>query len=1117
MTDRQAVFEKLRPSCVELSSVALKFKARLASNGQLLQAVQDARATLQDVARSDVLDPKLAEYCFFPLSTIFNEARRAPAQCLEEALRCLEVLITKGWAESLQAALAQQLLILLCALATGSLGQDAAVLPRSEELTTAAQDCIGAIFASLSDATVNVVFDGISSTSTVDQTVYVLLESMMESRSDAVQLSAVDALATLNSRIASRVVLASLLPRTVSSLTRVLTPTTGQRRSYFVLKAALRALRSVLEATMNDQASKRIEQQVQLDAPDLVLDESWRKATAGQIKMALANVIRVRTHDRWDVRQELALLCQTLCANCELTLADSIPMLVETLAVIASIDQGVAGSKTGEILQQLLRTSATVQSCLQTSLHSWAVALPRAASSDAFKPKERALQRLSFGFQALTSAGLSSDLLNTTLATALCDTAATMLRADRAPQQVAPTLVDTDLSGNLKTAGLPSFGTILAPTGKSATFSSDMRGLIDQICASEGSFRLAESLLAQVLSSSQETILAPYWVLVSTLKARLALLPSDTQVITTRHVGAWHELIDELYSFSLSILTDYSPVDSTDWRLPALALESVAMQAYQLRDAFAPELIDALYPILQISTTSHPVLKRHAMTCLSIVAQSCGYSAISDLLIGNVDYIVNSIGLKLNAFDVSPQAPQVLLLLIQLCGTNLIPFLDDLIGSIFAILDAYHGYPKLAETMYSVLRAIVAKGSAAAPHPAMIEDSGSMKGQTLGHVRALQDVVDTLQRRRERLDEVTAFHQFIQTNADDDIPNLPRGPLSSDMLNDKQSDEAADPAATLSAEEDDSEALPPPQEELEKLSTSHKLILSIVRSTPPHLASPSPTLRTMLLELMTTTFEHLSQHQDTFLPLINDLWPPVSARIALPAQVSDASLVTGDKSDRHIKLDRAGPDEDAYVFTAACSTIEMMIRTAGNFMSSRLEDAFPRWKALYNVNWSELRRYATQRHRQHSDSSTLVTSTAGHRGLMSLHYNPHYKLWTSFASLFATMLAELRLPTDMSRELCHMLGASVSFLQSRVPPQSNQTQPINIMSKVKSAMVRYDPDLTWVIFQQAEGKARPAERTQCRYASAHARMTERLNRLRSACNVDSVDCAQWSFGDMLQP
>ena len=101
------------------------------------------------------------------------------------------------------------------------------------------------------------------------------------------------------------------------------------------------------------------------------------------------------------------------------------------------------------------------------------------------------------------------------------------------------------------------------------------------------------------------------------------------------------------------------------------------------------------------------MLRKHAMTGLNLLAQACEYPSTGDMLIGNVDYLINSVALKLNSFDISAQVPQVVLMMLRLCGARIVPYLDDLLGSIFSAVDNFHGYPRLVELLFRVLKGVV--------------------------------------------------------------------------------------------------------------------------------------------------------------------------------------------------------------------------------------------------------------------------------------------------------------------------------------------------------------------------------------------------------------------------
>lgn len=70
----------------------------------------------------------------------------------------------------------------------------------------------------------------------------------------------------------------------------------------------------------------------------------------------------------------------------------------------------------------------------------------------------------------------------------------------------------------------------------------------------------------------------------------------------------------------------------------------------------------------------------------------------------------------------SPQAPLVLFMMFKLCISALIPYLDDLVESIFINLACYHGYPRLIESLLSVLQ-IITEESGKSPITAITSPS----------------------------------------------------------------------------------------------------------------------------------------------------------------------------------------------------------------------------------------------------------------------------------------------------------------------------------------------------------------------------------------------------------
>lgn len=96
-------FCKLRPPCVELSAAGLAFRAHQATAADVVRALEPVYSVLGDLGDKDALNPRLAEYAFFPLTHIFNETQKVSARGLELAVNCLQILVAKGWRQQLSA------------------------------------------------------------------------------------------------------------------------------------------------------------------------------------------------------------------------------------------------------------------------------------------------------------------------------------------------------------------------------------------------------------------------------------------------------------------------------------------------------------------------------------------------------------------------------------------------------------------------------------------------------------------------------------------------------------------------------------------------------------------------------------------------------------------------------------------------------------------------------------------------------------------------------------------------------------------------------------------------------------------------------------------------------
>jgi hypothetical protein len=1054
----------------------------------VLRALEDLLGVLEVLGGDDALDEKLAEYAFFPLSHVFNESQRLSSRCLEVAVRCLQTLVTRGWRAKLAPEMGKQLLILMTLLAGGSPAKSQTEAP-ADDLKVAVFDCMSALTQCMGKLQRSKpIFDEVGARTIVDQSIYMLLEAITDSPSDLVQLAATQALSSLLEQVSNRVILASLLPRTVSALTKALQPSTQARRTHRVLQVHLGILTQILYKVLNDEivakevtalaSSKRLSETAQEHEADNlpILDKSWLQATSSQVKLALASVVKLRNHDRAEVRQALVRLATMVIEQCSEALSDSVPLLVETLVVLANDSESNTAFTT---LKRLTTTEPALAESLKSSLHKWTASLPRLMQGSDDRPKERILQQISTTFEVLSQIGQTSDILDNFLATNLVESvaaavqSATLRRTQAVIEPAKPSFVLINVEHANSYTG---FEAVVLNHRSQKDSIEQLQALIIKLGSSQNANALIRSILDRVTSRGSSQ-LAAIWLTLNFLRqVRLNQTSMDRFLdfsgdsAPLGDSGAY--LVSDLYSLTVSELLEPSSntdVIESDWRLTALALESLVLQADQLGSSYRPELIDTLYPVLSLLGSSQPELRTHAMTALNLLAKACDFSSTSDMLVQNVDYLINSIALKLNTFDISPQAPQVLLMMVQLCGAKLIPYLDDLIGDIFAALDSFHGYPRLVELLFEVLGAVVDEG---AKQPSMIITNGK---EPLKHKQqpykpsSIDDIIADIRSQEARKNKTEAEHLEPMKSA----PHRPwKDELDGPEILPNSSSNPADEEDAL-AEGNADEDLPPP-EKGEPLSKPHTLLLRIAESMPYHLSSPSPRVRLTVLHLLTRIAAPLSADENTFLPLINAIWPALVPRLFADLRADDSGASEG------------GGIEPAYTVTAAADTFSALCVGAGDFMASRIEDVFPSLERMYRQIWNRViaKRERERGRRQDQSVRRLdgehagaglkgtvdldlriakmnVTSTSVQPPKASIHPAAYYganssdeQILNALVGLLVAILGYVRITDDMGDEILGLLAPIMD-------EPGRET--------VRDALHSWNADAVWLVRQQKRG------------------------------------------------
>lgn len=829
-------------------------------------------------------------------------SRTVPVRALELCLECISILLRAGWGGGLAPELSGQLLILLTFMAKPSSAENG-IPGTSEELQTTALKCLAELLLHISripqgrqalTATANIPALG--------EAVLVTLDSLTDSNSNGVKLQALAAITALITAIDDKDALASFLPRMVSSLTKVLTPSSSNRASFRVLEHGLKSMTSLFLRLLSDRETKSLSQTTQEDPQDknkVIRSASWLHATASQIKIALANVLKLRNHDKPEVRQALLNLCLTVVQDCRISLSECVSMVIETMVTLA----GRAGPEDAveTHLKILLATNQKLSGLLRESLHGWVISLPRLMQSKDDTGRRQIIHQISVTLRLLKEDQVMVDDL---LAENLRDGVSAIFNDSKGAESLVEVTSAAALGKELVLgqATSTSFEPLRLRFKGQEDMMAEFRLLIGELAKSDTAITVAQELVNGVDIGSQEKRLASFWIAVNLVRDIMTSNPAIDDFIDLGGSNPQEEVLDNLYSHSLDTLGLQGADTVPHWHFQALALEVIALQAMRHKADFRAELGETLYPVLHHLGSPNPGLRNHAITCLNIMAESCAYESASEMVIANVDYIVNTVGLKLSYGDVSPQAPQVLLMMMRLCGPSLLPYLDDLVGSIFGALERYHGYPRLVELLFAVLKGMTEEGVKAPQLAITAAEDQSTKEQKRDEIAYMLEILETVKKQ-----EAKALKR------DEELPkgSFPRQPWGDPK---KSENEELTQDEDQPADDTPSKEPPPPAPHI------FTILLKISELTQHYLTSSSPSLRTSLLSLLHTTIPALAKHENSFLPLINTLWPVLVPRLE---------------------------DPEAYVVANALDIVALMCEHAGNFMKSRIEAAWSLLKAIH--------------------------------------------------------------------------------------------------------------------------------------------------------------------------
>ena len=140
-----------------------------------------------------------------------------------------------------------------------------------------------------------------------------------------------------------------------------------------------------------------------------------------------------------------------------------------------------------------------------------------------------------------------------------------------------------------------------------------------------------------------------------------------------------------------------------------LCLRAIGNTINVLGVEFQDELIEVLYPIVECLASSSELIRTEAQIVVLKLANLLYDGSIEQLLSENADYLIDSLSAKLVGELLTPKIPIILSVLVKIGSLDIVAELDDIIRTIFTLLDMYHGYTSLVEGFFLVFDEILSK------------------------------------------------------------------------------------------------------------------------------------------------------------------------------------------------------------------------------------------------------------------------------------------------------------------------------------------------------------------------------------------------------------------------
>ncbi|KAK5778876.1 Tti1p PWA37_001224 [Arxiozyma heterogenica] len=388
------------------------------------------------------------------------------------------------------------------------------------------------------------------------------------------------------------------------------------------------------------------------------------------------------------------------------------------------------------------------------------------------------------------------------------------------------------------------------------------------------------------------------------------------------------------YSINLlqqeEIINNFNVLSYEQERLISIVIQIIERSCILMGSNFESELIDYLYLVVSHLSSSSPMIKFHASSCINTLSKILYQGSIHDLIVSNVDYLIESISQRLN-IGMTNHVTTVLMMICKMTGYDIILSFNDILETIFQILDYYHGYQELCLQIFQLFEVIVNE-----MNKKYLSNNESNLKLDSNHLNnnpfkpwgctnesqlfsLLKEALplhnnnnkDNISRTDKDLpfdpNEPKSFQEYFESRLK--IQEIDEKQNSGENGDDSDDEEGAIDSANKSDEENEWVSPIPRQ--------SYRLLIQILQYGDRLLTHNSKPLRIQILKVMKLTIPMLSTQYDSLLPQVAQVWDSVTQCLF---------------------------DKDYSIINSASLTTEIIITFSQDFISRRFIELWDRLK-----------------------------------------------------------------------------------------------------------------------------------------------------------------------------